>query len=785
MDKMHFNIRNFLRLSFFLLSILGLASCSSFKKSKGYFPQTGKAAIYQRSLDARNPLTVLSLALQPGFEDLQSIAYLRLGLGARVLSAYVTNGENGESDIRVEYPSYLGARRRLEADRAATFLDADVYFLNLRDVRFAGDSIRIAREWRKEKLRQKLGNLLVQFRPDIVLLAGDRQYGGKSFRWKFLKAQLLEAAKEARQGLRSKQGLSKWSVSFVFEEAPKSGEIQFPLEDTHPIWKKTYARIGGEAAKFYASLKFQRKGWKELGGGRYRILWADSLKRLSKLDEFGKKIIPARLQTLNQAILKLTSGTLRGSSRGALKRLAAIKDTINYKLTMTPNLPSLDRRILLNWKESLERLQCALQDIRVSYSISDTLLTARQLTYFRVDKLRGDHISKKVELFFAGFEKDWVFNESVRRRFSLEIGKNYRLISPTKVVYTYPPSQFPFRLQKLGIPYYFFLINYSSRKEYNFIYRIRKEFTFAPRFTAEILTPIVYAAPGERVVIKLTNFSRDAVSDTVWFENEFAVSEKKPFRLARKNASYVDTLHLQWKKRPDRRGFLVPLRIGGIPVARVAVRNFEVRVDSSRKVGVLLSFPNSPVLTVLREIGANYFVLHSPSQLRKGLKDVAVLILDHRILSIFPQTGSFRRQLDQFVKNGGELVVLAQEPFAWKAAPLWAGMELNSTQLFDEKTPVEWDTTLFLLRVPNQIGPADWANWLNGRGYQWVKGPALADAVIPVWTQKGRNPLILIWPEGKGVRIYLNLVLYPQFLNVHEGVYKLLGNIISFSRGAL
>ena len=64
-----------------------------------YFPETGRAALYQRSLDARSRLHVLSISLQPGYEDFATLAYFRLGRGARIVSAYVTNGEAGESDI--------------------------------------------------------------------------------------------------------------------------------------------------------------------------------------------------------------------------------------------------------------------------------------------------------------------------------------------------------------------------------------------------------------------------------------------------------------------------------------------------------------------------------------------------------------------------------------------------------------------------------------------------------------------------------------------------------------
>lgn len=75
-----------------------------------YFPERGSAAIFQRSLDLRNPIVILSISLEPGFEDLPALAYLRLGRGARIISLYVTNGEATPSDVSGEPPFRLAAR---------------------------------------------------------------------------------------------------------------------------------------------------------------------------------------------------------------------------------------------------------------------------------------------------------------------------------------------------------------------------------------------------------------------------------------------------------------------------------------------------------------------------------------------------------------------------------------------------------------------------------------------------------------------------------------------------
>src|SRR3989338_5999690 len=82
-----------------MLALLPLFVIASVR-AQSYLPESGSDAIYQRSLDLSSHLNVLMVSLQPGFEDLGTIAYFRFGRGAKVMSAYVTNGEGGESDLR-------------------------------------------------------------------------------------------------------------------------------------------------------------------------------------------------------------------------------------------------------------------------------------------------------------------------------------------------------------------------------------------------------------------------------------------------------------------------------------------------------------------------------------------------------------------------------------------------------------------------------------------------------------------------------------------------------------
>jgi len=167
-------------LAFFgLVLLLLLNACQREPVPRSYFPEVGRPAAYQRTLDLTNDLKVLSLALEPGFEDLETLAYLRMARGATILSVYLTNGEAGESDVRAEYPHYLAAQRREEAYQALQHLGGDVGFMNLPHVWATSDSEHVRAQWPADTVQARLVSMLKRFRPDVVVFAADWRAGAQ------------------------------------------------------------------------------------------------------------------------------------------------------------------------------------------------------------------------------------------------------------------------------------------------------------------------------------------------------------------------------------------------------------------------------------------------------------------------------------------------------------------------------------------------------------------------------------------------------------------------------
>lgn len=759
-----------------------------------YFPESGAEALAQQFLDLRCRLNVLFVSLQPGFEDFASLSYFRLARGAKVLSAYVSNGESGESDVRGEYPLRLAATRREEASWAMSFLDVETFFLNMPDVAAARDTVSVFLHWQPDTLRLRLMKLISAFKPDLILLACDRSYPDGSPRWEVLRAVLLDAVKRLEPRKTAKElttidRLPRWSVERVWIGSDAKGVASLPVEREHLLWKKSYESIGEEAAHAYASLRIQRTLWRNAGRDRrrgegsvsYRLASPEHSGRLKTLDQELPRPVSRRFRWVERELSSLNSLVSKGGKiSNALKQITVIIDTLDVRIARSFDLPARDRRIALQWKLNLEKLRLTLLGIRVHYSISDTIVTQRQLTFLKIDSIAGLPLSGTTEIFFPFADQGWIVNEDFAKRMPLTLGKEYRLLSPESIAYNLPSDDHGLDETSVGKLLFFFIIHKGETREKNFVYRGVLKMFYAPRFTVEVLDPIVRATPSEQLIVQLTNHSRDGVRDSIGVHDLLVSSQDGPFRLNTKGQAHIDTLTLRWTGALKESTYVLPIKIGGMVVGRFAARKFDAQVDTAKRIALVPGVTNSPIQDALRRLGVRWRLLDTGRGLADQLSQVDVVLVDRRALTFQTELVQKRTVLEEFVKKGGHLLVLSQDADVWNASPLVQDFQLKTSPFFDEQTPLDSILTHKLLQSPNKLEQSDWLNWLYQRSYNVVSGQALAAAEVPIKTSFGGSPLVIQWHIGSGTMTYVDLALQHQLLNIHPGGFRLLANMISY-----
>jgi len=758
-----------------ILFLLFLISCGKAPEEGSYFPETGPKAILQRAMELQSNLNVLSLALEPGYEDLSTLAYFRLGKGAKILSAYVTNGEAGENDVQGQYPNYIAATRRLEAEEAISYLDGDVHFMNFPHIVAARDVSVIRALWEESDLVQKMMDLIDNFKPDIILIAPDRAVQGQSERWEVVKIGLLSALRKMVQESDEKP---YWKVTRVIADANQTTGKRFSLDTPDPIFGKTYRQIGSEAAQNYESLTVQLALWEHIREASYEILHPASARVFQDLESGLPARNSRRFLWASSEINKIFNEIPDVNRESNLRRLVSVLDSVNINIYWRNRYAQKDQRALSNWKNSLEQLRCALLDIEVKLDVEADTLTMRQLSRIRIREVKGMGGEGKTTVYFAGLDDSWVVNEWTDKEVPFTTAESYRLLSPSQLDLTTPQGRFGLDQEKVDQELLFFILHVAPIPEKSFHHKSVIKLRFAPKMSREIITPIVRMVPDEKLVIRLINHSRDGVLDTVRVIDEVAESDFFGFRLTHKGAAHIDTLTLNWKGERKEGSYIIPINIGGIEEDNFVARKFDVEVNSEKRIGFIPGVKGSTLEATLRRLSVNATELNIDPNLAKQLQNLDVVVLDRRVLSLKPELMESKADLNRFVEAGGHLVYLAQDPPVWQEKGPWDEIEVVPSQQYDETCLIETDDSHPFLSVPNRFESADWNGWLYLRAYQYIR-PGSKDWSIPVRAQDGKNPFVVTRQMGEGRKTYIALALSPQFLNIHSGVFRLFANILS------
>ncbi|MEJ5018990.1 PIG-L family deacetylase [Ochrobactrum vermis] len=123
----------------------------------------------------RSTVTLMHTGAHPDDEQSGLMAYMRFGLGMRVVIACSTRGEGGQNALGPERGGALGVIRSREMEDAARILDCDVHWLghgpddSVHDFGFSKDGDGTFAHWGEAKTIERLVRAYRTERPDIVL----------------------------------------------------------------------------------------------------------------------------------------------------------------------------------------------------------------------------------------------------------------------------------------------------------------------------------------------------------------------------------------------------------------------------------------------------------------------------------------------------------------------------------------------------------------------------------------------------------------------------------------
>ena len=217
-------------------------------------------------------VTVMNTGAHPDDEQSGLLAWLRLGLGMRVVIACSTRGEGGQNALGPERRGALGVLRSREMELAAQVLDADVQWLGhgpddpVHDFGFSKDGDATFARWGESRVVERLVRSFRAHRPDVVIatfLDVPGQHGHHRAMTRAAQAALRLAADPSDFPEHAADGLAPWTVAKYYLPAWSGGGATYDDEVPPPPATLTITADGvdpatgaawdhlGEQSRFY------------------------------------------------------------------------------------------------------------------------------------------------------------------------------------------------------------------------------------------------------------------------------------------------------------------------------------------------------------------------------------------------------------------------------------------------------------------------------------------------------------------------------------------------------
>ena len=214
--------------------------------------------------------------------------------------------------------------------------------------------------------------------------------------------------------------------------------------------------------------------------------------------------------------------------------------------------------------------------------------------------------------------------------------------------------------------------------------------------------------------------------------------------------------------------------------AQLQTRKVDVKLAPGLRVAYVMG-TGDLVPQAIEALGAAPRLLTAAELASADLSAWDAIVIGIRAYSMRPELSAAQSRLNDFVRRGGNLVVLYQSGNF--PAPLPLSMGRAAERVVDEQAPVKLLQPAHpLLAWPNRITQADFDGWVEERGHSfldtWDPGyTALTETADP--GQEPQRGGLLVAHPGKGTYIYVAFALHRQLPELVPGAYRLLANLLS------
>jgi LmbE family N-acetylglucosaminyl deacetylase len=214
--------------------------------------------------------------------------------------------------------------------------------------------------------------------------------------------------------------------------------------------------------------------------------------------------------------------------------------------------------------------------------------------------------------------------------------------------------------------------------------------------------------------------------------------------------------------------------------AELHTRKVDVKLAPGLHIGYVMG-TGDLVPDAIESLGVAPHLLSSAELATADLSRWNVIVIGIRAYSVRPDLAAAQPRLNEYVRQGGTLIVQYQSGSFPATLPLSMGG--NPERVVDEQAPVQLlDPDNSLLTAPNKITPADFDGWVEERGHSFLGSWDPTYTPLTQTADTGQDPQrggLLVAHPGRGTYIYVAFALYRQLPELVPGAYRILANLLS------
>ena len=226
------------------------------------------------------------------------------------------------------------------------------------------------------------------------------------------------------------------------------------------------------------------------------------------------------------------------------------------------------------------------------------------------------------------------------------------------------------------------------------------------------------------------------------------------------------------------------------PVAHastVELRAARIALPAATRVGYVRG-ASDRVPEALQAVGVPLELLGPDTLARGDLSRYDAIVIGSRAYEVDAALVASNGRLLDYARTGGLVIVQYQQyPFVnGNFAPYRLSIARPHDRVTDETAPVtERDAAHRVFHVPNEIGPDDWAGWVQERGLYFAHDWDAAYTPLLETHDPGEPPLfggLLVAAVGQGTYVYTGLSFFRQLPAGVPGAYRLFANLLALGK---